>query len=72
MNPLCLVLVGSRYNLDNLVTRELKLGDVHRAAMHEVGVKHTQDRLVRDDEQVVLFALELENDGFETDGKVMV
>lgn len=40
--------------------------------MHEVGVENAQDGLVRDDEEVVLLALELEDDGLEADCEVVV
>lgn len=53
---------SSKY-LDDLVTRELELGDVSRVAGHEVAVEDAENALVRDDEEVVLLALELEDYG---------
>lgn len=40
--------------------------------MHQVGVEDAQDGLVCDDKQVVLLALELEDDGLEANGEVVV
>lgn len=72
MNPLGLVLVRRGDYLDDLVTGKFELRDVHGAAVHEVAVEDAQDRLVGDDEEVILFTLELEDDRLETDGEVMV
>jgi hypothetical protein len=35
---------------------------------HQVAVEDTQDGFVGDDQEVVLLALEFEDDGFEADG----
>ena len=59
--------MGSRY-LNDLITGELELGYVGRVAGHKVAVQDAQDGLVRYDEEVVVFALELEDDGFEAHG----
>lgn len=40
--------------------------------MHQVGVEHTENGLVSNDEQVILLTLELEDDWLEADGEVMV
>lgn len=40
--------------------------------MHEVGVKDTKDRFVSDNEEIILFALEFENDGLEANCEIMV
>jgi hypothetical protein len=40
--------------------------------VHQVGVEDAQNRLVGDDEEVVLLAFELEDDGLEADGEVVV
>lgn len=72
VDALGLVLIRGGEDLDDLVPRELELGNVHGAAVHEVGVEDAQDRLVRDDEEVVLLALELEDDWLEADGEVVV
>lgn len=72
MNAFGLVLVRRRDNFDNLVAREFEFGNIHRAAVHQVGIEHTQNGLVSDDEQVVLLTLKLENDWLEADGEVMV
>jgi len=66
------VVVAGWDDLDDFITWEFESGDVAGRACHEVAVKHAEDRLVRDDEKVVLFAFEFENDGFEADGQVMV
>lgn len=72
MDTLGFVLIRGWDDLDDLVAWKLELGDVHRAAVHQVGVEHTQNGLVSDDEQVVLLALELEDDRLEADREVMV
>jgi hypothetical protein len=40
--------------------------------VHEVGVENAEDGFVGDDEEVVLLALEFEDDGLEADGEVVV
>lgn len=72
VDALGLVLVGGGDDLDDLVAGELEVGNVHGGAVHEVGVEDAQDGLVGDDEEVVLLALELEDDGLEADGEVVV
>lgn len=72
MDALGLVLVRGGNDFDDLVARKFEFGNVHRTAVHQVGVEHAQDGLVRNDQQVVLLALELENDGLEADGEIVV
>ena len=40
--------------------------------MHEIGVKDAENRFVSDDEQVILLALQLENNGLQANSKVMI
>lgn len=68
VDALGLVLVGGRNDLDYVIPRELKLRDVHGRAVHQVGVEDAEDRLMGDDEEVVLLALELEDDWLQADG----
>ena len=72
MDAACLVLVRGGDDFDDFVAREAQRGDLDRRAVHEVGVEDAQDRLVRDDEQVVLLPLELENDGLETHSEIVI
>ena len=66
------VVVRCRDDLDDFVAGELQRGDVAGGAGHEVAVEHAQDGFVRDDEEVVLLALQLEDDGLEADREVVV
>jgi hypothetical protein len=50
----------------------LQAWDVGRVARHEVAIQHAKHRLVRDDENVILLALELEDDGLQADREVVV
>lgn len=72
MDALGLVLIRSGDDLDDLVAWKLELGNIHSAAVHQVGIEHTQNGLVGDDEQVVLLTLELEDDWLEANGEIMV
>lgn len=72
MDALGFVLVGGGDDFNDLITGELKRGNVHCGAMHEVGVEHAQDGFVGDDKEVGLLALKFENDGLEADGEVVV
>jgi hypothetical protein len=51
--------VINRTYLDDFIARELELGDVGCITCHEISVKYTKDRLVGDDEEVILFTLKL-------------
>ena len=66
------VVVRGRDDLDDFVPREREERDVGGGARHEVAVEDAEDGFVGDDEEVVLFALKLEDDGFEADGEVVV
>lgn len=68
MNTLGLILVSCRDDLDDLVARELQLGDVRGAAVHQVRIKYTENGLVCNDEEIVLLPFELEDDRLEADG----
>ena len=57
---------------DNLVTRKLQLRDVGGAAGHQITIKNTENTLVGNNQEIILFALKFENDGLETDCQVMV
>ena len=59
-------------NLDDLVAWEFQHGDMHSIASHEITVENTQDRLVGDDQQVILLALKFEDYGLKTDSEIMV
>lgn len=58
--------------LDNLITREFKIGDVGGIAGHQVAVQDAQHRLVRDDQKIILLTLQLENDRFKPDCEIMI
>ena len=62
----------ARTYLDNLITGKLEFGNVCCIACHEVPVKHTKHGFVGDDQEIVFFALKLENDGLHAYGKVVV
>jgi len=68
VNALSAVVVAGRYDLDDLVAGELEAWDVCGAASHQVSVEDPQDGLVGDDEEIVLFALELEDNWLEAYG----
>lgn len=72
MDTLGGVVVRGWDDLDDFVAGELQGWDVGGGAGHEVAVQDAEDGFVRDDEEVVLFAFELEDDGFETDGEIVV
>jgi hypothetical protein len=59
-------------NLNNLITGELELGNVHRITSHEVAVENSEDGLVSNDQEVIVLSLQLKNDGLKTNGKVVV
>lgn len=40
--------------------------------MHEIRIQDTYYGLMGDDEEVVLLALQLQDDGFQPDGQVMI
>ena len=67
-----LIAIARGDNFEDFVARELQHGDLEGVAGHEIAVEDAQNGFVGDDEQVVLFAFELEDDGFEADGEVMV
>jgi hypothetical protein len=66
------VVVGGGDDFDDLVAGELQAGNVCGGARHQVAVQDTEDRLVGDDQKVILLALELENDRLETDREVVI
>lgn len=66
------LLLGLLTHLDDLVTGELEVGDVHCITSHEIAVQNAKNGLVSNDKEIVLLTFELENDGFETDSQVMV
>ena len=59
-------------NLDDLVPGEFEAWDVHRIASHEIAVQNSENRLMGNDEKVILLSLQLQNNRFKADGKVMV
>jgi len=66
------VVVRCRDNFDDFVSGELQAGDVCSRASHQVAVQNTKNRLVGDDQKVILLAFKLENDRLETNGKVVI
>lgn len=58
--------------LNDFVTGKLEFRDVSCIAGHEVAVQDAQDGFVGNDEEVVVFTLELEDNGFEANGEVVV
>ena len=46
--------------------------DICGGAGHEVAVENAEDGLVGDDQEIVLLALEFEDDRFEADGEIVV
>lgn len=45
---------------------------MHSVACHQVTVENSENRLMGDDEEIILFTLKLEDDGFEADCQIMV
>lgn len=72
MDPFRLVVVRGWDDLDDFVAGKGEVGNVSGGAGEEVAVQDAEDGLVGDDEDIVLFPLELENDGFEADGQVVI
>ena len=72
MNTLGLVLIGSWNDFDDLIARKFEFRDVHGATVHQIGIEHTQDRLVGNDKQIVLLALKFEDNGLEAHRKIVV
>jgi hypothetical protein len=72
VNTLSRIVVAGRYDLDDFVARELQAGDICGGAGHEVAVENAEDGLVGDDQEIVLLALEFEDDRFEADGEIVV
>jgi hypothetical protein len=66
------VVVRGGDDFDDLVAGELQAGNVCGGARHQIAVQDTEDRLVGDDQKVVLLALKLENDRLETDREVVI
>ena len=59
-------------DLDDFISRELQLGNVHCITSHEIAVQNTENRFMSNDEEVIMFTFQLEDDGLKTNGKVMV
>ena len=72
VDTLGLVLVRRGDDLDDLVAGEVEEGNVHCGAVHQVGVKNTEDGLVSHDQKIAALALELEDDGLQAHGEVVV
>jgi len=58
--------------LDDLVAWEFQLGNVHSITGHKVAIENSENRLMSNDEEVVLLSFELEDNRFEANRKVMV
>lgn len=71
LEALLLGAVGAGGQLDECVQGHLHPGGLFLRDVHEVGVDATEDSLVGDDDDV-LAALQLHDDGFETDDDVAV
>lgn len=63
---------GLRTYFDDLVSWEVETGNVGCVTGHQVAVQNAQDGFVGNDEKIILFTFEFEDDGFEADGKVMI
>ena len=72
VDPLRRVVVRCGDDFDDLVAGELQARNVRGRTCHQVAVQDTKDGLVRDDQEVILLALELENDRLETNGEVVI
>ena len=57
---------------NDLVARELEVGNVSGATGHQVAVQHPEHALMGNDEQVVLLPFQLKNNGLEADCQVVV
>jgi hypothetical protein len=58
--------------LDDFVAGKFEFRDVGSVAGHEIAVQDSQDRFVGYDEQIIVFTLQLENDGFQSHSEIMV
>jgi hypothetical protein len=61
-----------RNYFDDLIARKFELGNVGGIAGHEIAVQNAENRFVSDDQKIVFFAFELENDGLHAYGKVVI
>jgi hypothetical protein len=59
-------------NLNDFVTGELEAWDMHRIAGHEIAVEDSKNRLMGNDEEIILFSFEFEDDRLKTDGEIMI
>lgn len=72
VDALGLILIRGWYDLNDLVTRKLQARNIHRRTVHEIGIQNSENRLVRDDQQIALFTLQLENNWLESHSQIMI
>jgi len=59
-------------NLDDLVTWELETRNMHSIESHEIAIENSENRFMSNDQEIVLFALQLEDDGFKSNSEVVI
>ena len=59
-------------NLDDLIARKFEFGNIHCVTSHEVTIENSEDRLMGNYQEIILFAFKLEDDWFQTDCQIMV
>jgi hypothetical protein len=74
MNSECAAVcqTGQETYLDDLITRKLQLGNVLGIARHEIAVENAKDALMGNNQKIVLFALEFQDDGLKSNSEIVV
>lgn len=63
---------GQFTNLDDFITREPELWDVHCITGHEIAIQDSKNRLVGDYEDVALLTLQFEDNRFHSNSNIVV
>ncbi len=55
-----------------MIAWELQLGNVHSVTSHEIAIENSENRLMSDNEEVILLSFELKDNGFKANCKIMI
>lgn len=58
--------------LDNLIAWKLEARNMHSITSHQIAVENSKDRLMSNDQQIILLTLQFENNWFKSDSKVVI
>ncbi len=58
--------------LDDLISWKLETRDLGGIASHQIPVQDSEDALVRHQKEIVLFTFQLQDDGLQANGQVVV